>query len=62
MDDSSIKNEIIKILISKFLKFLTYLRWLMRTRIRIQMEGQNLQTQPIELHDQVLNNLEHRFC
>ena len=36
-------------------------KWLMRTRIRIQLEGQNLHLQPIELHDQVLNNLEHRY-
>lgn len=33
----------------------------MRTRIRIYLEGDKLVLQPIELHDQILNNLEHRF-
>lgn len=37
------------------------IRWLMRARIRIALEGQNLNLQPIELHDQVLNNLEFRY-
>lgn len=36
--------------------------WLMRARIEVKFEGQNThKTQPIELHDQVLNNLEYRF-
>lgn len=33
----------------------------MRARIRVALEGQNLNLQPIELHDQVLNNLEYRY-
>lgn len=33
----------------------------MRARIRVALEGQNLKLQPIELHDQVLNNLEYRY-
>jgi len=33
----------------------------LKTRIRIVLEGHNLPLQPIELHDQVLNNLEHRY-
>lgn len=37
------------------------IRWLMRTRIRIFLEGQNVNLQPIELHDQVLKNLEFRY-
>lgn len=35
--------------------------WLMRARIRIFLEGDNLNFEPIELHDQVLNNLENRY-
>ncbi|CAF0716130.1 unnamed protein product [Brachionus calyciflorus] len=35
--------------------------WLSRARIRIYLEGQSIENQPIELHDQVLNNLEHRY-
>lgn len=35
--------------------------WLMRARIQVTFEGQDLNVQPIELHDQVLNNLEYRF-
>jgi hypothetical protein len=27
----------------------------------VGLEGQNLNMQPIELHDQVLNNLEYRY-
>lgn len=33
----------------------------MRARIRIYLDGQNTELEPIELHDQVLNNLEHRY-
>jgi hypothetical protein len=33
----------------------------MRSRIRIQLEGKNLYLQPFELHDKVLQNLEHRY-
>lgn len=33
----------------------------MRARIRIILEGHNVHLQPIELHDQVLNNLEYRY-
>lgn len=33
----------------------------MRARIRVSLEGQHLNLQPIELHDQVLNNLEYRY-
>lgn len=33
--------------------------WLMRSRIQVKFEGQT-SIQPIELHDQVLNNLEYR--
>jgi NAD+ kinase len=37
-------------------------KWVPRARIRIHLEGQNLANiQPIELHDQVLNHLEHRY-
>ena len=32
----------------------------MRARIQITFEG-NMNMEPIELHDQVLNNLEYRF-
>lgn len=32
----------------------------MRARIQVTFEGQDLNVQPIELHDQVLNNLEYR--
>ena len=35
--------------------------WVLRTRIKIILEGQNLNKQPIELHDQTLNRLEHRY-
>jgi NAD+ kinase len=34
---------------------------LRRARIRTTLEGENLNLQPIELHDQVLNHLEHRY-
>ena len=33
----------------------------MRARIQIRFEGQTADVEPIELHDQVLNNYEHRF-
>lgn len=33
----------------------------MRARIRVILEGQNLNVQPIELHDQALSNLEYRY-
>lgn len=36
-------------------------KWLKRARIRITLEGQNLNEVPIELHDQVLHNLENRY-
>jgi len=35
--------------------------WLMRARIQIRFEGQTADVEPIELHDQVLNNFENRF-
>jgi hypothetical protein len=45
-----------------YFKINAYYRWLPRSRIRIYLEGQNLENlQPIELHDQVLNQLEHRY-
>ena len=35
--------------------------WLMKARIRITLEGYNINDVPIELHDQVLHNLENRY-
>ncbi len=34
--------------------------WLMRARISITFDGKQPQTEPVELHDQFLSNLEHR--
>jgi hypothetical protein len=33
----------------------------MRARIRVHLIGHNLHLQPVELHDQVLKNLEYRY-
>jgi len=35
--------------------------WLMRARIQVSFEGQNLNVKPIELHEQALNHYENRF-
>jgi NAD+ kinase len=36
-------------------------RWLMRARISVNFDGQSPQAEPVELHDQFLYNLEHRY-
>ena len=35
-------------------------KWMLRSRLRITIEGRSLNLNPIELHDQVLNNREYR--
>lgn len=36
-------------------------RWLMRARVSVNFDGQHPQLEPVELHDQFLYNLEHRY-